>query len=221
MATFNEDISDDFQSALEGFCLELLHQGYASMLAAKGYDVDWKEDKLTVHYIAHMKTLKLRKEHKVSITPQFIIYSDEHAFGEEEVEKAPRIDFKFSQWAKEEEIDYFAEAKNLSQKNWTKKNGKPVNASYYYKRYIETGISHLLTGHYPNNCVLIAYVLNGHKNAILANLNSLISSDFTDYGTITKPITPSFDEFYISQNLVGGKSIMLKHLFLQLHTLEK
>lgn len=217
MATFNEDISVGFQSALEGFCLELLHQGYESMLATKGYDVDWKEDKLTVHYIAHMKTLKLRKEHKVSITPQFIIYSDEHAFGEGEVEKAPRIDFKFSQWAKEEEIDYFAEAKNLSEKNWTKKNGKPVNASYYYKRYIGTGISHLLTGHYPNNCVLIAYILNGHKNAVLANLNSLISSDFTDIGTIIKPIMPSSDEYYISENLVAGNTIIIKHLFLQLY----
>ena len=139
MATFNEDISVDFQSALEGFCLELLHQGYESMLAAKGYDVDWKEDKLTVHYIAHMKALKLRKEYKISIMPQFIIYSDEHAFGEDEVEKAPRIDFKFSKWTQEEEIDYFAEAKNLSQKNWTKKKPLQIgraflsrNKNYYF-----------------------------------------------------------------------------------------
>jgi hypothetical protein len=220
MATFDEDISDGFQSALEGFCLELLHQGYESMLAAKGYDVDWKEDKLTVHYIAHMKTLKLQKEHKISITPQFIIYSDEHAFGEEEVEKAPRIDFKFSQWTREEEIDYFAEAKNLCEKGWRKKDGTYVSSSYYNNRYIKTGIHHLVTPYYPSNCVLIAYVLNGHKNAVLAKLNSLISSDFTDYGTITKPITPSNDEYYISENLVGDKSIMIKHLFLQLHTQE-
>jgi hypothetical protein len=216
MGNFNEDICKGFQSAMEGYCLELLHQGYESMLAAKEYDVDWKEDKLTVHYIAHIKNLKIRKEYQLSIIPQFTLYSDEHAFGEEEVEKAPRIDFKFSKWFQREEIDYFGEAKNLSEKSWQKKNGKPVNASYYYKRYIETGISHLLTNYYPNNCFLIAYVLNGNKSIVLSNLNNLISFDFPHYGIITKPKMLGYEEYYISENQVQSKTVTLKHLFLQL-----
>jgi hypothetical protein len=216
MTPFNTDIIDKFQFSMEGFCLELLHQGYEVMFKMKKYDVDWKEDKLTVHYIACMKTLSIRKEHQISIIPQFIIYSDEHAFEEEEVETAPRIDFMFQKWNKSEEIYYYAEAKNISENSWVKKSGKPVNASYYYKRYIETGISHLLTGYYPNNCVMIAYVLNGNKNAILLNLNNRISTDFTDYGIITKPTKTVYDEFYISENQVNSQSITLKHLFLQL-----
>ena len=205
-----------FTQSFENLCLELLHQGYEAMLAAKSYQLDWKEDKLTVHYIAQMKTLRIRKENKITITPQYIIYSDEHAFGEDEVEKAPRIDFKFSNWVLEEEIDYFAEAKNLSEKGWNKRNGTYVSSSYYYKRYIETGISHLLTDHYPDNCVLIAYVLNGHKNTVLANLNYLITSDFKNYGIIEKPKTVAHEEYYISENWVGTRKIVLKHLFLQL-----
>ncbi|MEA5457996.1 hypothetical protein VB796_03060 [Arcicella sp. LKC2W] len=216
MTPFNTDIYESFQLAMEGFCLELLHQGYEAMLRAKKYDVDWKEDKLTVHYIACMQPLNLRKEHQISIIPQFIIYSDEHAFEEDEVETAPRIDFMFLKWFQKEEFNYYAEAKNVSENSWIKKNGKPVNASYYYKRYIETGISHLLTGHYPSNCVMIAYVLNGDKNAILSNLNNRISTDFTDYGIIAKPIKPVYDEFYISENQVNPKNLTLKHLFLQL-----
>jgi hypothetical protein len=219
MTELNDDILSGFHESMEGYCLELLHQGYLSMLTAKGYDVDWKEDKLTVHYIEHMMRLEMRKMFQISIIPQAYLYTYEHAFGEDEVEKAPRIDFKFSRWEQKEEVDYFAEAKNLSEKNWTKKNGKPVNASYYYKRYIETGISHLLTNYYPNNCVLIGYVLNGNKSVILSNLNNLISLNFGDYGCITKPETTSNDEFYISENEFEKKKI-IKHMFLQLYTQE-
>ena len=80
-----------FTQSFENLCLELLHQGYEAMLAAKSYQLDWKEDKLTVHYIAQMKTLRIRKENKITITPQYIIYSDEHAFGEDEVEEDPDV----------------------------------------------------------------------------------------------------------------------------------
>ncbi len=216
MAQFNTDIIKKFQFSMERFCLELLHQGYEAMLSAKGYDVDWKEDKLTVHYIACMQPLSIRKDHQISIIPQFIIYSNKHAFKEDEVDKAPRIDFMFQKWNTNEEIYYFAEAKNVSEKNWKKKNGASVNASKYYKRYIETGISHLLTEYYPSNCVMIAYVLNGDKNAILSNLNNKISTNFTGYGIITKPTKPVYDEFYISENQVDSQTVILKHLFLQL-----
>jgi hypothetical protein len=216
MGQFNTDIIKKFQFSMEGFCLELLHQGYEAMLSAKGYDVDWKEDKLTVHYIACMQPLSLRKDHQISIIPQFIIYSDEHAFEENDVETAPRIDFMFLKWFQKEEFNYYAEAKNVSENSWVKKNGKPVNASYYYKRYIETGISHLLTGYYPSNCVMIAYVLNGNKNVILSNLNNRISTDFTHYGIITKPAKTIYDEYYISENQVNSQTITLKHFFLQL-----
>lgn len=223
MINLNEHIGASFDDAMEGLCLELLHQGYEAMLAEKEYDVDWKEDKLTAHYIAQMMKLELRKKQQISIIPQFIIYSDAHTFGDAEVEKAPRIDFKFIKWTFRNEVHYYAEAKNLSEKSWTKKDGTPVNASYYYKRYIETGINHLLTAYYPSNCVLIAYILNGDKNAILSNLNNLIVSKFKDYGIIFKPNTNSAvnEEFYISQNTFNRKNITLKHLFLQLYTVTK
>jgi hypothetical protein len=216
MGQFNTDISESFQLAMEGFCLELLHQGYEAMLSAKGYDVDWEEDTLTAHYISLMEKLPLCRERRIDIIPQFYIYSSEHAFEENDVETAPRIDFMFLKWFQKEEFNYYAEAKNVSENSWVKKNGKPVNASYYYKRYIETGISHLLTGYYPSNCVMIAYVLNGNKNVILSNLNNRISTDFTHYGIITKPAKTIYDEYYISENQVNSQTITLKHFFLQL-----
>jgi hypothetical protein len=216
MGQFNTDISESFQLAMEGFCLELLHQGYEAMLSAKGYDVDWEEDTLTAHYISLMEKLPLCRERRIDIIPQFYIYSSEHTSGEIEAKFAPRIDFKFTKWFKDVKTGFYAEAKNVSEKDWKKKTGASVNSLYYYKRYIETGVSHLLSGHYPSNCVMIAYVLNGNKNAILSNLNNRISKDFTNYGIITKPTTSVHDEFYISENQVNSQSVTLKHLFLQL-----
>jgi hypothetical protein len=218
MLNFDQNIRPEFQKSMEILCLELLHQGYEAMFLGKGYDVDWKEDKLTVHYIAHMKELEICKEGQISIIPQFVIYSDEHAFGDEEVEKAPRIDFKFIKWFQRFEIDFFAEAKNLSAKSWKKKNGANVDSNYYYNRYIETGISHLISGYYPNTCFLIAYVLNGNRNNIISNLNNRIIRDFPEngYGQIIK-LTPSVhEEYYISDNTFNGNNIIVKHLFLQL-----
>lgn len=216
MEGFNADILKGFHSSMEGLCLELLHQGYEVMLAAKSYDVDWEEDTLTIHYIDYMEKLPLCREQKIDIISQKYLYSEKHISGKKEAKYAPRIDFRFMTWFKDVKIEYFAEAKNLSEKSWKKKDGKGVNASYYYDRYVDTGISHLLTNYYPSNCVLIAYVLNGNKNDVLLNLNKLISLKFTDYGTIVKPDNAVNEEYYISENIIEGSHIVLKHLFLQL-----
>ncbi len=210
------NISKDFQSVHEGLCLELLHQGYKTMLITKIYDIDSEEDTLTAHFIDLMTNSPICNEWEIDIVSQFYLYSNKHTSGEVEAKYAPRIDFRFMKWFDKNRIVYYAEAKNLSEKDWTKKSGASVNASYYYKRYIATGISHLLTDYYPNNCILIAYVLNGDKNAVLSNLNNLISSNFTNYGIITKPEFPINDEYYISENTISGNKVVLKHLFLQL-----
>lgn len=209
----------EFQKAMEAICLEMLHQGYEAMLFRKIYHVDWKEDKITAHYIELMKSLELCRDNQVSIIPQFHIYTEEHTLGNEEVEKAPRIDFRFIKWFQREEIDFFAEAKNLSEKSWKKADGKGVDANYYYNRYINTGINHLLSDYYPNRCFLVAYVLNGNKHDVLINLNDRITNDFpkSGYGKIVKPDESAADEYYISENIVGGKGIFIKHLFLQLY----
>lgn len=213
----NPNIMKGFQTAMEGYCLKLLHQGYEAMLTANAYDIDWKEDTLTAHYIDFMRKLPLSREHQISIIPQFPIYEDKYITGSgADATIAPRIDFKFIKWFQEKESDYFAEAKNISEKSWKKKDCTPVNARYYYKRYIETGITHLLSGHYPNNCCLIAYILNGKKVVVLSKLNKLIESDFADYGIIEKPTGSLYEEYYISENRVGSEKIILKHLFLQL-----
>lgn len=216
MGQFNTNIIDEFQFSMEIFCLEILHQGYEAMLSAKGYDVDWEEDTLTAHYISFMEILPLCRERQVDIIPQFYIYSTKHITGEIEAKFAPRIDFKFTKWFNEMKTGYFAEAKNVSEKDWKKKNGASVNSLYYYERYIKTGISHLLTEYYPNNCVLIAYVLNGKKNVILSNMNNRISTKFTEFGIIKKPKITVYDEHYISENQVGSQMVTLKHLFLEL-----
>ncbi len=216
MGLFDTNIIEQFQFSMENLCLEMLHQGYEAMISEKRYNVDWKEDKLTVHYIAYMNTLEIRKENQISIVSQAMLYSDSHAFEEDDVATAPRIDFKFQKWSQKEEIYYFAEAKNVSERNWKKRDGKSVNASKYYKRYIETGIGHLVSGYYPSTCVLLAYVVNGDKNTVISELNTRITKDFTDYGMIKKPNSPVNEEYYISTNTIGSEGKELKHLFLQL-----
>ena len=75
-----------------------------------------------------------------------------------------------------------------------------------------------MSDYYPNRCFLVAYIVNGDKNNIITNLNKRIINFFpqSGYGKIVKPDAPVADEYYISENIVGGKEIVIKHLFLQL-----
>ena len=82
----------EFAKSLENLCLELLHQGYDAMLAAKKYDIDSEEDTLTAHYIGFMEKLPICKKWRIDIIPQYYIYSDKHTSGEEAAKYAPRID---------------------------------------------------------------------------------------------------------------------------------
>ncbi len=211
----------EFQKAMEAICLEMLHQGYEAMLLDQTYDIESEEDDITLQYILQMEKLELRHEYRITIIPQAPIYHKQHIEGSKKAKKAAKIDFKFSTWtlSNDREIHHFAEAKNLSEKNWKKANSKAVDANYYSNRYIETGISHLSSGYYPNTSFLVAYIVNGDKNNIIANLNKRIINDFSQsgYGKIVKPNESAADEYYISENIVGGKGIFIKHLFLQLY----
>lgn len=218
----NINFPKDFQSAHEGYFLEILFQGYQLMLSERLYDIDWEEDSFTAHYIYQMGKVPLRQEYQIAISAQPPLYDSRHIFDGVKAQKAPRIDMRLTRWFGMEEIHYYPEAKNLSEKNWVKKKGSHINATDNQERYIDTGIRHFISGYYPSNGCVVGYVVNGHTQNIVQCINQIIKKKNWNpqIGFIEKGTTPQYKELFTSTNQLEKGDFILKHLFLQLYTQE-
>jgi len=186
-----------------------------------------KEGKLTARLRYEMKQLDLLLDEEITVDKEHDLEDEEILFGEKEAEEAARIDIVFStffesnkdSWSKKTNPKYYAEAKNLSLKNWTKQIGTNVSASYYRGRYIDTGIEKIISGAYSEkDAFLIGYVVNGNTQDNVAALNKLIQKRKIppQIGLIDKQITISgHPECYISKNDKAGKVVKLLHIFLE------
>lgn len=92
-----------------------------------------------------------------------------------------RIDFHFEADCWEQNpivrLEYYMEAKNLYEHDFRKSSNTSVTpANYYFKRYIGTGIDHIISGYYPLNTLLLGYVLVGDVHPVVNGINSELSS---------------------------------------------
>lgn len=197
-------------------CLDALQRGYDSMVKDAQYDRDWKEDKLTAQLVDKTKSTGFLREKQISVNHQPPIYSQGVIYGEEDPLNAPKVDFKFTKWYSKLELDYYAEAKNVSETDWLKKDGSVVNASKYRARYIDTGIENFLTDRYPEGC-LLAYVVHGKTENIITGINRLIESRKINprVGLIKKDSSVPFSVCHASDHVLKSGERTIRHLFLQ------
>ena len=202
--------------AFKYHCLEAIQKGYELMIFEKRYQTEWEEDNLTICLVETIKRTDFLGLYQISVNYQPPIYDEAMAFEGANSLRAPRVDFKFSKFFGPVEYDYYAEAKNLSESDWIKpSSASKVSASHYRARYIDTGIENFLSGRYPEG-FLVAYIVNGLEENIIAGLNGLINSRKATprIGIILKdslmPIC------YLSENQLEKGSFLLRHLILQL-----
>lgn len=92
-----------------------------------------------------------------------------------------RMDFRYEMdvWEKKDHprLRYYMEAKNLYQFDFKKStNSRVTSARKYFKRYIETGINHIVNGTYPLDTLLLGYVLVGGIDPVVDGINSELCS---------------------------------------------
>ena len=91
----------------------------------------------------------------------------------------PRIDFKFQQsWSRRQKmLEFYMEAKNLYGCDFIKTGNRSVtSANACHKRYVKTGIIHLLDGYYPHDTYLLGYLLDGIVQDAVTGINKHIIS---------------------------------------------
>lgn len=115
--------------------------------------------------------------------------------------KQSRIDFKFGNFWKNDEYEFFVEAKNL----------KSIDSSLK-RRYIDTGINNFLppSGKYKDcNGFLIGYVLEGTINDCVSGINKLLEKDKRQSEVLVATNILSYD-IYSSKHQTKD----LAHIFL-------
>lgn len=189
------------------------------MLADSEYKLDWDEDTITNCLITAMRRTGYLRDNGIAVNLQVPIVTADIASGKIPFVAAAKVDFKLSIWPPtlDDELEYFAEAKNLSENDWVKPSGAQVRASYYLDRYIKTGIENYLTGRYPEGC-LVGYIVNGCTSPVVAGLNNLILSKGLNprIGQLAQAQAASWSAHYHSDNLLQTDVFPIIHLLLQL-----
>ena len=214
---FNSSILGDFQQSFENLCLRILHEGYELMLSTQKYQTNWAEESLTAHYYWCLKNLDSRRKQNVSIHCEVRQYNDHHFFDGFSAKSAPRIDLELSKWYSEDEPTFQVEAKILFDKDKPLPSGGKAKAVRGHERYIETGIEHFLSGHYPLPGCIVGYVVEGDTQQILSSVNGLIlNRGLSPRVGIIQQDTIHFSELYFSANQSRTGEMHLNHFMLKL-----
>lgn len=202
--------------AIEVISIKLLIEAYSCAMVDKRYDVDWNEDQFTNYLINFMRKLPFSKKHSLDIAPQYQLLKDELPIGNNNPKTLPIIDIRIFTWQLPNQKEYFFEAKNLSQNDWTKKSGAKVSASYYQKRYIDTGIENFRIGRYYD-ASLVGYILEGKVLPIIDKLNIRLSKSANTINKLEPLLyTASFKDICSSTHLTpSGDNLHIKHIFLK------
>lgn len=211
----NQGIVNLIKAKFEDNCINLLLDAYASLQSSKRKVSEESENNITSQLFGYMKKNQLRLDLQISLARESYLDSDETYDGLQDADMSPRIDIKYSTWNSNVETEYYMEAKNLAEKNWTKNStGAFVDAHKLRKRYIETGIANFTNGRYPNGC-LLGYVLEGKGYRIVELLNKLLVTDNRSNEILINDKVHNFNYCYLSKH-DGTSSPSLKHFMLDL-----
>ncbi len=169
-------------------CLFILTEGYKEMRKAGNYSASWEEEDLTAQLIFYTENSLACKKWRIHVEPEIRIYTKEIIFGKKSSKKASRIDMKMLSWQNEYKDIYHIEAKNLCENDWTKEDGSKVSSSYQLNRYVNKGVKHFFSNHYPVNGCLCGYILNGNNENIIDKLNKILEKKSYNKLQIYKPI---------------------------------
>lgn len=155
------------KNAFEQKCYQLIIEAYEIAIIEKVIQLKWNENDISAELHRHLKANPLRKKWKFFTQVEAHLPTDiqlKKGFAD----KFPRIDFKLATFDRDDEFEYFFEAKNLKQ------NGK---AGYALKRrYIDTGINNFVSKKYENGS-LIGYLLEGKTDETIKGINALLEKD--------------------------------------------
>ena len=173
------------KSGFERKCIFVFIDAYHSLILENTLSSSWKENKITKELVKYFKNSSYFSKWGLDIVREY--YLDEY-YEETDPDKTPRIDIKITNNQIQKKFDYFIEAKNLCETDWKKETGTKVSAKNLQQRYIDTGISHFVSGYYPSNGCLCGYILQGNTDNIIHKINEILEKKSLNCLELTNPI---------------------------------
>ena len=200
-------------------CLHLLEMAYCEVRISCSIDKNWTEnaisEALKESINKNEETVRMLITAEVEVRQLPVDFS----MMPSKVDDAPRIDIKVGGFDTRNEtpsrVCYYMEAKNLYASGFQKTGHTGyVSSTNYAKRYISTGIEHLLSGYYPENTILLGYVLVGTVQAAVDKVNQNLVNDSRGTESINLQVHAEYP-FLVLGTSIHPNGIWLEHCFLQ------
>lgn len=199
-------------------CLHLLEMAYCEVRTTCSIDRKWTEnaisEALKESINKNEETLRMFITAEVEIRQLPVDLS----MMPSKVDDAPRIDIKVGGFDTRKEtlsrVCYYMEAKNLYASDFQKTGHTGyVSSTYYAKRYISTGIDHLLNGYYPGNTILLGYVLVGTVQVAVDKVNQNLVNNSRGAECISLRVHTEYPTLELGRSIHPNR-ISLDHCFL-------
>lgn len=211
---FRKNIIRSFRAQFENNCVQLLLESHKELVSKGTSFKEADENSITVQLIGCMNKNPISSDYKIDITREQYLDSAAVYAGLEDPDASPRIDIRFMTWTSPEKFEYFFEAKNLYENDFTKTGNKtPTNAKSYQQRYIDTGIQNFINGKYSRGC-LIGYVLEGNPEKIADKINELLKLSGRSAECLNKKSAFGRIRVHYESTHTGKHLVELTHYFL-------
>lgn len=198
-------------------CVALLDESYGNILQAQIVNCEWTENAISETIVKSMNdNPRAKKMHITAFTEKRLLPEDISQMPST-VDDAWRIDIVIGGfgWIEDEvRVACHLEAKNLYAKDFKKAANKSVtSSSAYAKRYITTGIDHIIHEHYPADTLLLGYVLIGSVQDSVSIINAQLNAFSRGAETISISHNSTFPNLVFGlSNHPGGQNI--EHYYL-------
>lgn len=199
-------------------CLHLLEVAYCEIRDAQSVTCEWDENAITEILGARMEGNPESIQRFISVNVEKRLLDVDLFSVTSTVDDAPRIDIMiggFTLSPNLARVHYYIEAKNLYCQDFIKSgNASKTSSTTYAKRYIATGIDNLLNGHYPEETLLLGYVLNGTIQGAVDKINVRLVTDNRKNESVSTFFVQDFSHLVLGvSNHPNG--MVLEHCFLQ------
>lgn len=164
-------------------CVELLKWACITLKSNKTIDENWGEENISANLYHYISNSQRAINLDIFVESEHSFYTDDILNNRKNSKSGSRIDLVFQNNWKGHKFIFNVEAKNLVTHDFKKQGNKSITkADSVQQRYINTGIDHFLSGHYPQGC-LLGYVLNGTTTEAVEGINGLlqVSGRDTEY----------------------------------------
>lgn len=218
----NSGLSDNYVGdAAQSFkmiCIGLLDVAYTEIATSGRVTSEWQENAISEIVADRMNANPTTIQRHITAIVEKRMVSDDLSQAQPVVDNAPRIDIKIGgfEWSSNEKrVSFYMEAKNLYSHDFKKVNNTTITSSTAYaKRYISTGIDHILSSYYPEDALLLGYVLVGTVAKAVEKVNMQLKQDGRDSEHI------NLGTFSLCPHLIFGESVhpnskSVEHCYLQ------